>query len=403
MTTQTLDRLQSGTATIRGDPTFEDGPWTVHGVAQAAEVTQGVSGEQRFWPDETLRAAVDELVGTPLVMPDDHEDLDAAQPSPETIIGEVVDAAFDDSQGLLFEAEVDDPEIAKRIARGRVDVSPSVALAEGEFDEERDAQRVAEIVGYRDLAVVAEGAHASASVQMGPLAEALARQFDVDAESAASGEEQESSTGDGDDGPNEEATDGEGQSTPADDWRTSMSDDLTDKERELLAAAGQKDDPVVVEAEVRERLSDNEELIDEAAAMDSPTLVEEDDHEALQERLDTVESVFAEALQERTGLSDAAIEAMPFEAMAAEFETDDGDIDIEALTQEPEAGGRSPPEDEEPSEEVEALLDEEGFDDEDEAIETLQARYEQYQNASWESNAEQTAEQLETLGVEVDA
>jgi len=29
---------------------------------------------------------------------------------------------------------------------------------------------------------------------------------------------------------------------------------------------------------------------------------------------------------------------MPFEALAAEFETDDGDLDVEALTQSPETG-----------------------------------------------------------------
>lgn len=181
-----------------------------------------------------------------------------------------------------------------------------------------------------------------------------------------------------------------------------MSDDITDKQRELLAAAGQKDDPVVVEAGVAERLSEHEELIDEAEAMESPTLVNEDDHDALQSRVETVETFFAEALQERTGLSDDAIQAMPFEAMAAEFEDDDGDLDVEALTQDPEAGGRSPPEDDEPSEEVEALLESEGFADEDEAVEILQQRYEHYDNAGWEGNAKQAAEQLETLGVEVD-
>jgi hypothetical protein len=59
---------------------------------------------------------------------------------------------------------------------------------------------------------------------------------------------------------------------------------------------------------------------------------------AMQERIDIVEEMMAEALQERTGLSDDAIDAMPFEAMATEFQTDEGDLDVEALTQSPETG-----------------------------------------------------------------
>jgi len=544
----TLETLQTGTATVSGDATFDDGPWTVHGVAQASEVTQGVSGKRRFWPSEVLRDAVEKLESTPLVSPDDHEDLTQGQPDPTTIIGEVTDAAFDETRAaLVYQAEIDDPEFAKLAARGRIDVSPSVALRAGDRDEERDAQRVAEVLEYRDLAAVTEGAHPSASINLGT-AEALSRQFgvsvdalqrqqartpayrgtedsewstptlvdylrnydtlpapdevnsvgdltqdqrsliasksllgtpsgetlrevrffpvvepstdalnrralgavrsgrgeqaeipddalanaqqragellveefdsDIDIETMADVSELAEgrlvrwpSTGDrpaygmidevrtdgepaldeaingeqrvtspaalievhrpdgdggwqpsgtmvghkpdtltiiddlpdpeslanswgGDDGPDG----GMGQSTPATDWRTIMSDNLTDKERELLAAAGQKDDPVVVEAGVRERLSEHDELLDDAESTEDPVVVESTNYDALQERVSEVRDVLSEALQERTGLSDAAIKAMPFEALAAEFETDDGDLDVEALTQSPETG-----------------------------------------------------------------
>jgi hypothetical protein len=172
------DRLQTGDATISADATFDDGPFTVHGVAQAAEVTRGVSGQRRYWPPEVLQDAAEKLVGTPIVDPDDHRELDAGQPHPEIIIGEVIDAAFDaDREALVYEGEIDDPDRARQIARGRVDVSPSVALERGEDDPERDAERVAAVVDYLDLAIVADGAHASASIQSGT-AEALARQFD---------------------------------------------------------------------------------------------------------------------------------------------------------------------------------------------------------------------------------
>jgi hypothetical protein len=172
------ERLKTGTATVPPDATFEDGPFAVHGVAQAAEVTQGVTGEPRYWPAEVLRDAADRLAGVPIVDPDDHRDLEADQPHPDIIIGEVLEAVYDaDREALVWKGEVDDPNRARQIARGRVDVSPSVAFVPGEYDPERDAERVKEILGYRDLAIVADGAHASASIQPGT-AEALARHFD---------------------------------------------------------------------------------------------------------------------------------------------------------------------------------------------------------------------------------
>jgi hypothetical protein len=124
--------------------------------------------------------------------------------------------------------------------------------------------------------------------------------------------------------------------------------DLTDKEQELVAAARQKDDPTVVEAEVRDRLTELEEqledyekykdLFEEAADLEEPTVEDADEVAAMQKRVSIVEDMMAEALAEETGLSENAVEAMPFEAMAAHFEDDDGDLDVEALTQTPETG-----------------------------------------------------------------
>lgn len=186
-----------------------------------------------------------------------------------------------------------------------------------------------------------------------------------------------------------------------------MSDDLTDKERELLARAGQLDDPTVVEAEVQERLTEleeqlneHEDLIDEAEDVDEPTVEAADEVAAMQERVEIVEEMMAEALTEQKGLRDATVEAMSFEAMASEFETDDGDLNVEALTQNPETGsgpstgsGSGGPTDEDvqrieeidnklstvgnslPDERVEALRDEAAdladADDYDEALEVL--------------------------------
>jgi len=421
MSNTTIERLQTGTATVPSDATFDDGPFTIHGVAQAAEITQGVSGKRRYWPPEVLRDAASHLQGVPIVDPDEHDDLEGGQPHPDIIVGEVTRAEFDDErEALLYEGEVDDPDRARQIARGRVDVSPSVALEPGEEDPKRDAERVAAVVDYRDLAIVADGAHASASIQPGT-AEALARHFDVGVEALADvadvqqgtlvrwtsggdrpayGQVEEVRTegdapldaevdgdqtiqppaalvevhrpdGDGgfepsgtmvghtlntstltvidelpdpeslanlpggDDGSNGSA----GQSTPDRGPPSDpLMDDITDPERELLAGARQLDDPTVVEADAAERLSDHEELIEAAEATDEPTVVSEPEYDTLQERVDEVREVLADALQEETGLSDAAVEEMSFEALAAEFEADDGTLDVESLAQSPETG-----------------------------------------------------------------
>lgn len=167
---------------------------------------------------------------------------------------------------------------------------------------------------------------------------------DVDVEAAATGVgAQTSDHPGGDDGSNG----GMSQSTPALNGLPTM-DDLTDKEQELVAAARQKDDPMVVEAEVPERLTDleeqideHEELIEEAADLEDPTVQSAEEAEAMAERVAIVEEMMAEALTEQKGLREATVEAMSFDAMAAEFESDEGDLDVEALTQNVESGSGS--------------------------------------------------------------
>jgi len=144
---------------------------------------------------------------------------------------------------------------------------------------------------------------------------------------------------------------------------------------------------------------DRDELIDEAAELDEPEVMDADTAEAMRDRVSIVEGMMAEALQDRNGLKESTVEAMSFEAKAAEFEGDDG-LDVEALTQSPESGsgptggdGGSGPSDDDrerieqidnkldtvgnalPDERVEALRDEAaelaGADDYDGALEVL--------------------------------
>jgi hypothetical protein len=162
----------------------------------------------------------------------------------------------------------------------------------------------------------------------------LNEEFDADIEIEA--------TSTGDDGPRDDS----GSSTPDDDSLSDpLMDEITDAERELLAAARQLDDPTVVETRAAERLSDHDELIETATETDDPVVVSRPDYDALEARVDEVRDVLADALQAQTGLSETTIDAMPFEALAAEFDADDGALNIESLAQSPETGsGPSAPE-----------------------------------------------------------
>jgi hypothetical protein len=79
----------------------------------------------------------------------------------------VSSAAFSEGVGLVYEGEILDEDIAQRVAQGYLDVSPTVARALGEYDENRDARRVSEVATFRDLAVVQQG-QPGADIEIGP-------------------------------------------------------------------------------------------------------------------------------------------------------------------------------------------------------------------------------------------
>ena len=83
---------------------------------------------------------------------------------------------------------------------------------------------------------------------------------------------------------------------------------------------------------------DELEALEQRREFENPKLVEQDDYEALQDRVAEVRSVMEEALSEKTELKDSTIEALEFEALCAEFEDEEGNLQVEALTQTPESG-----------------------------------------------------------------
>jgi hypothetical protein len=291
----------------------------------------------------TMADSLDPEQHVGVTMTDDGPALTGAVSMDEKV-GEITATTFDPDTGLLFEGFVADWEAEETVETGLAQISPVVIreseLVEGDEGDPDALYEVTDVQSARDVALVADGAVPSNEINVGPstaighqAAEALSAHYGVDVEALANDHPG------GDDGHNG----GDGQSTPAKDDPLIM--DLTDKEQELVAAARQKDDPTVVEAEVRDRLTEleeqadeHEDLIEEASGVDDPEVMDAETAEAMRERVDIVEGMMAEALTEEKGLRDATVEAMSFDAMAAEFETDEGDLDVEALTQMPESG-----------------------------------------------------------------
>lgn len=349
MTSHEPEVLDSGIAVLaESEPTWDDGPFPVRGVAfPEGIVTNGnTSGEDVYWPESVVESMTDHFTGAKITDPSEHDPetaIEKPQPSPDTIVGEVTTARYEPGVGVLYEGEVDDPELAKRIDRGRVEVSPTIFRTLG---EETDQGRVPEdVVGVRDLSIVAKGQAQGNSIEpasaaMSALsASALADVFDTDTSDETT--EAESSTDDaatsGDDDPNET---NKGQSTVDRDQHETMSnenDTLTDDQRELLSAAETLDDPTVIHGTGIVE-SEHAEVLEAAVGREEPAIVEQPEYEALEEDLNEAKSVFAEILAERSGMNSETLRALPWSDLRGEFTDEDGELDAETLMQIPETG-----------------------------------------------------------------
>lgn len=341
-------------------------PWLVHGVLLSdGAITEGRSGERRFWPAETLQEAADRGVFEERSIVKNFHDLEG-QAHADDVIGEVTTVGFADGIGFVFEGEVTDREIAEKIAHGYLDVSPVPLIGEETFDERLDAFRVERIEAGRDIAVVDIGAVEDNEIALGPnpavaalSIEALSGtiealqgdQADTDGGGSPDGGSQdgnepaEPGADSGDPGSDDSSNGGAGsrtQENPNDTQATTMSD-LSEELQELLARARAMDDPTVVEAAALRRFNDSVELIDDAEALDSPTVVDANEYEALQEDVEEIKELLGNVLVEERGLKETTVEAMSLEAMTSEVRDEDGNLDIDPLSQEPETGDPGDP------------------------------------------------------------
>lgn len=360
----------AGFASLADASTDDDLPLTVRGVAIAEDaITFGGSKERRYWPREALAESADGLAGRKLVddsahdLPDDYaiEDI-PKQPPIESVIGEVTDSRYEDGVGVVYEAEVDDEDVAALVQNSRVSTSPFLFPKLGEMDEERDARRVEGVAHWRDLAVVSEG-NSGASIEPAAMAserltaEALAAVFSTDGEGGDGPHDDPKGASTGPDGD----ADGEG-GTPSQEAPM----ELSDTEKEIISRSRAMDSPTVVEESLAETAQTAEQF-------DEPKLVETDDYEALSAEVESVKGVLAEALADRTGMKAETAEALSLKAIVAEFEDEEGEFSVDALTQEPEAGGDGEEEEEESGPDVDSLSNEER-----EEIDSLASRAETF-------------------------
>lgn len=492
-----VQRSSAIIASLQDGYSFDAGPWTVYGIALGEnDETVGVSGTATKWPPEALEDAAELLEGRKLTDARNHEDLEKMQPDTRSIVGEVVEARYRPGIGLTYRAEVDDPEIAKLIARNRVDVSPVIAFDASEPENDGDIRVAETIHGFRDLAVVPEGAASSNEISMKPVAEAAgslpaATQNAVVAGLSASftdteptdafqnGVEIHTPTFSGTtasewDAPNledfgEDPDLGEvgkhflvaRNGFPAENFGelalpvvqpdgdlslpalrnakarasqvSGLTGDALDRAQSVVnglanenfdeaefgeaarAAFNLKDmrkgkdrgkdiNTPPRDTETRNKdmteeglTEDEETLLEEADSFQDPVLIEETRYDALQEKVGALESLMDTRLLKDKDLKEATVEAMSFDAKIKEFQGSDGELDTDALIQEPETGD---PEDEPSaglSDEAQGVVDSLGASDAEEAEALLEERMEKYRGAGWEAQAEHEEERLEAL------
>jgi hypothetical protein len=156
--TSTIESRVAGLSTAETEANAEQ---VISGVAVGpGDVTRGLSGDRKVWRADELERAAGSLAGG---------DLKALHS--ETVVGEVIDAGYVPNRGVVYEARIDDDEIAESISEGRLTVSVEARHDDGgDVETDRgDAMSVTDIE-FSDLAIVQHGAAPSASAEPGEAA-----------------------------------------------------------------------------------------------------------------------------------------------------------------------------------------------------------------------------------------
>ncbi|MWV65911.1 hypothetical protein GRS48_13940 [Halorubrum sp. JWXQ-INN 858] len=354
-------------------------PYTVHGVAIGAnEVTYGKNGP-KFWPDTALQAAVQSLVGVPLNK--NHDDKTV-----ESVVGEVVDAGFEPGIGIVFEAEIDDEELATKVARGRLEVS--VHALHGDGGRTSEGEVIVEDVRFLDLSLVPRGGSPSNYVEAGEhTSEVLASLSvsDVDAILATSGSDSTSTmTDDNTDDiePDDEEAEVEADTESDETGEAEVeADDESEKTEEATVEADDESE-ATGEAEL-----EGDELLDEIATLRSQ-------NQELRNELQSVRLEYASQLSEDTAFeAEMLAEKFSFDELREAFDEAEAslitsnDDETSEATPAPQTGGDG-----------DAELSTGDDTESDAEIAELKSKIEQYDSMGWDAakgDAEQRLSELQ--------
>lgn len=143
------------------DEENEDGLYPIWGVAIGSnDITIGhKSKEPKLWRPSVLEEAASTLEGKDIVV--NHENKDAYE-----VIGEIAEAKFDEEQGVLYQGEIDNAELAKKIEHGWLEVSPRIVHSKDH--EMVEGVKVPESIReFDNLSIVRKGAAGSNEVNLG--------------------------------------------------------------------------------------------------------------------------------------------------------------------------------------------------------------------------------------------
>lgn len=147
------------------DSANEDGLYPIHGIAIGNnDITIGnASGEPKLWRPEVLQESASTLEGKDIVV--NHENQDAYLK-----IGEIEEAKFDEERGVVYRGVIDDDELAEKINRDWLEVSPRIKHSKAH--EMIQGVKVPEsIQEFDNLSVVRRGAAGSNEVHLGEVEE----------------------------------------------------------------------------------------------------------------------------------------------------------------------------------------------------------------------------------------
>jgi len=151
-TTETLETRVAGLA---------ETDQLISGVAIGeGDITRGLSGDRKLWTADALRAAASTLEGVPVT---------AMHSSTE--VGEVTAAGYEPGVGVLYEAEIEDAQLAERAVAADMEVSVEARHADGgSVETEAGTAMAATNIHFTSLALEPQGAAPSASVTPGEAA-----------------------------------------------------------------------------------------------------------------------------------------------------------------------------------------------------------------------------------------